>query len=186
MMGSSLLDTYLSQTVVAKRSDVIAYLAALDHLRQAAPSIAENIIKELQTQRATLKLIASENYSSLSVQLAMGNLLTDKYCEGFPYHRFYAGCENVDAIESEAVELAKQLFGSAHAYVQPHLEGCPFMVAFWAILTQRVQNPALEKLGKKTLDELSAAEFETVRQLLCNQLFHGNGSELWWPFDPRF
>ena len=173
-MESALLDSYLSQiSKENKRSDVIAYLAALDHLRAQAPTVAENIINELRTQRSTLKLIASENYCSLTVQLAMGNLLTDKYCEGFPYHRFYAGCENVDAIEAEAAELAKKIFGAEHAYVQPHSGADANLVAFWAILTQRVQNPALEKLGKKTLDELTPVEFETLRQQLCNQSIMG-------------
>jgi glycine hydroxymethyltransferase len=176
MMESALLDSYLSQTGgKKKRYDVIAYLAALDHLRERAPSIAENIVNELRAQRSTLKLIASENYTSLSVQLAMGNLLTDKYCEGSPFHRFYGGCENVDAIESEAVELAKKIFGAEHAYVQPHSGADANLVAFWAILTQRVQNPMLEKLGKKTVDELTKAEFESIRQLLCNQCFMGMG-----------
>ena len=113
-MNSGLLDTYLSQTSgEKKRYAVISYLAALDHLQENYPSIAQNILKELRTQRSTLKLIASENYCSLSVQIAMGNLLTDKYSEGYPYHRFYAGCENVDAIEAEAAELAKKIFGAA-------------------------------------------------------------------------
>lgn len=171
-----LLDNYLSQAAQEKRrSDVIAYLAALDHLSKVSPSIAENIVKELRTQRSTLKLIASENYCSLSVQLAMGNLLTDKYCEGYPYHRFYAGCENVDAIEQEAVDKAKAVFGAAHAYVQPHSGADANLVAFWAILIQRIQNPEIEKLGKKNLEELTPAEFEKVRQLLCNQSFMGLG-----------
>lgn len=173
---STLLDTYFSKTEGAhRRSDVIAYLAALDHLRNVAPSIAENIIKELQTQRSTLKLIASENYCSLSVQLAMGNLLTDKYCEGFPYHRFYAGCENVDAIEAEADALAKKAFKMPHAYVQPHSGADANLVAFWAILTQKVQLPHMEKMGKKNPDEFTPEEFETLRQLLCNQSFMGMG-----------
>ena len=173
---STLLDNYFSKTEgQEKRLDIIAYLAALDHLSRVAPSVAENILKELQTQRATLKLIASENYCSLSVQLAMGNLLTDKYCEGFPYHRFYAGCENVDAIESEAAELAKKIFGTPHAYVQPHSGADANLVAFWAILTQTIQSPFMEKLGKKNPDELSPIEFETLRQLLCNQSFMGMG-----------
>lgn len=171
-----LLDKYLSQTAQDKRrSDVIAYLAALDHLYQVSPNVAENIVKELRTQRSTLKLIASENYCSLSIQLAMGNLLTDKYCEGYPYHRFYAGCENVDAIEKEAADMAKAVFGAAHAYVQPHSGADANLVAFWAILIQCIQNPEIEKLGKKNLEELSPAEFEKVRQLLCNQSFMGLG-----------
>lgn len=173
-MENGLLDSYLSQTAQeSKRSDVVAYLAALDHLHEKVPSLAEQVLNELHTQRNTLKLIASENYSSLTCQLAMGNLLTDKYSEGYPYHRFYAGCENVDAIETEAAELAKKLFGAEHAFVQPHSGADANLVAFWAILTQKIQNPELEKLGKKNLEELSAAEFEKLRQLLCNQSFMG-------------
>lgn len=175
-MNKTLLNTYLSNTPEGqRRHDCLAYLAALDHLKEAAPSVAEGILKELQAQRSTLKLIASENYSSLSVQLAMGNLLTDKYCEGFPYHRFYAGCENVDAIEAEAAETAQKLFNTDHAYVQPHSGADANLVAFWAILTEKVQHPQMEKLGKKNPDELSPKEFETLRQLLCNQSFMGLG-----------
>ena len=105
----------------------------------------------------------------------MGNLLTDKYCEGYPYHRFYAGCENVDAIETEAALLAKNLFGTPHAFVQPHSGADANLIAFWAILAHKIQNPLLERLGKKTPEELSAAEFENLRQLLCNQSFMGMG-----------
>jgi len=168
----NLLDTYLNKTK-EKRSDVIAYLAALDHLQTVAPSIADDILKELHDQRTYLKLIASENFSSLSVQLAMGNLLTDKYCEGYPYHRFYAGCENVDAVEAEAAELAQELFGVDHAYVQPHSGADANLVAFWAILTERIQKPFMKKLEKKNPDQLSPEEFEELRQLLCNQSFMG-------------
>lgn len=145
----------------------------LDHLHDKAPSIAENILNELNAQRSSLKLIASENYCSLTVQLAMGNLLTDKYCEGYPAHRFYAGCENVDAIEMEAAERARMLFGAPYAFVQPHSGADANLIAFWAILTQKIQIPQLEQLGKKNLDELSPAEFEKLRQLLCNQSFMG-------------
>lgn len=168
----NLLDNYLNRTK-EKRSDVIAYLAALDHLQTVSPTIAEAILKELQDQRTHLKLIASENYCSLSVQLAMGNLLTDKYSEGYPFHRFYAGCENVDAVEAEAADLARDLFQVDHAYVQPHSGADANLVAFWAILTERIQNPLLKKLEKKNLDELSAREFEDLRSLLCNQSFMG-------------
>ncbi len=150
-----------------------AYLATLDHLKGVAPEIANAIIQELKDQRRHLKLIASENYSSLSVQLAMGNLMTDKYSEGYPFHRFYAGCENVDVIEQRAVDLAKKLFGAAHAYVQPHSGADANLVALWAILTKRVQSPRIEKLGKKTLDSLTAEEFETLRHELADKTLMG-------------
>lgn len=173
-MEHGFLKKYLALTPDhLKRSDVIAYLAALDHLKQTYPLIADKIIDELHSQRTTLKLIASENFSSLSVQLAMGNLLTDKYSEGFPFHRFYAGCENVDVIEAQAAKLACSLFNTEHAYVQPHSGADANLVAFWAILTERVQNPEMEKLGKKNPDSLTSEEFEKIRKLLCNQTFMG-------------
>ena len=99
----------------------------------------------------------------------MGNLLTDKYAEGYAHHRFYAGCENVDNLESLAQEELKRIFGTDHAYVQPHSGADANLVAFWSILVQRIQNKEIEKLGKKTLDELSETEYEKIRQLLLNQ-----------------
>lgn len=168
------LHNYLNKTPKDKQnSAAIAYIAALDHIEKTAPHIAASIIHELRDQRSHLKLIASENFSSLTVQLAMGNLLTDKYAEGYPYHRFYAGCENVDAVEDIAQKELNALFGSDHAYVQPHSGADANLVAFWAILIQKVQTPSIEKLGKKNLDELSPEEYEEVRQLLLNQKILG-------------
>ena len=92
----SRLQKYLSKhSSNTQNSAAIAYLAALDHIETVAPSITASIIQELKDERTHLKLIASENFSSLAVQLAMGNLLTDKYAEGYAHHRFYAGCDNV-------------------------------------------------------------------------------------------
>jgi glycine hydroxymethyltransferase len=169
---TSLLEKYLS-TTTDRRSEVIAYIAALDHLQKVAPRIYQSIVQELKDQRSYLKLIASENYSSLTVQLAMGNLLTDKYSEGYPLHRFYAGCENVDSIESYGAELANTLFQTEHAYLQPHSGADANLVAFWAILTEKVQSLELHKLGKEKLDELSDTQFEQLRQALCNQKIMG-------------
>lgn len=156
-----------------RTSSAIAYMAALDHVRTAFPLIEEKIVQELRDQRSHLKLIASENFSSLAVQLAMGNLLTDKYSEGFPFHRFYAGCDNVDAIEEAAANEAKSIFGCDHAYVQPHSGADANLVAFWAILIARVQTKEVEKLGKKSVDELTPEEYERVRQLLVSQKVMG-------------
>jgi glycine hydroxymethyltransferase len=103
----------------------------------------------------------------------MGNLLTDKYSEGFPFHRFYAGCENVDFIENAAVQELKNIFQCEHAYVQPHSGADANMVAFWGILVHRVQNKEVERLGKKNIDEMTPAEYEEVRQLLVNQKVMG-------------
>lgn len=170
----SRLKKYLSETPAQKHNNaVIAYLASLEHIETVSPEIAASIIQELKDERSHLKLIASENFSSLAVQLAMGNLLTDKYAEGVPFHRFYAGCDNVDAIENRAVEELKQLYGCDHAYVQPHSGADANLVAIWSILTHKIQNPAIEKLGKKTLDELTPEEYETIRQAMVNQKLMG-------------
>lgn len=170
----SYLEKYMQKIAEGARSKAaIAYLAGLDHIQEKDPLVGEKIVQELKDQRSRLKLIASENYSSLAVQLAMGNLLTDKYCEGVPSRRFYAGCENVDAIELSAVEGAKKIFGSDHAYVQPHSGIDANLVAFWSILVQKVQSKKLEELGKKTIDELSSEEYEEIRKLLVNQKIMG-------------
>jgi glycine hydroxymethyltransferase len=107
------------------------------------------------------------------VQLAMGNLLTDKYAEGHPFHRFYAGCDNVDRIESLAIQELKKIFQCEHAYVQPHSGADANMVAFWSILVHRVQNKEVARLGRKSLDELTPEEYEKVRQLMMNQRVMG-------------
>jgi glycine hydroxymethyltransferase len=169
----SYLENYMQKSGEKKSKAAIAYMASLDCVRESNPFIAEKIVQELRDQRSRLKLIASENYCSLAVQLAMGNLLTDKYCEGVPFHRFYAGCDNVDAIEQSAVESAKAVFGCDHAYVQPHSGIDANLVAFWAILVQRVQNKKIEELGKKTLDELTPQEYEEIRKLLVGQKMMG-------------
>ena len=170
----SYLKKYFSKVPEKERtSAAIAYMASLDAIGEQYPQIAQSIVQELKDQRKYLKLIASENYSSLPVQLAMGNWMTDKYSEGYVAHRFYAGCENVDAIEAAAVEWAKKIFGAEHAYVQPHSGVDANLVAFWAILCQRVQSKEIERLGKKTLDELTPEEYERVRQLLVNQKVMG-------------
>lgn len=170
----TLLNRYFAKTPEEKRSTAaIAYLASLDHISANSPHISHSIIQELKDQRSHLKLIASENYSSLAVQLAMGNLLTDKYAEGYPGHRFYAGCDNVDAIEESAIKELKQLFQAECAYVQPHSGADANMVAFWSILVHRIQNKEVERLGKKAVDELTPEEYERVRQLIVNQKVMG-------------
>lgn len=168
------LQRYLGQTPKEKQnSGVIAFLASLDHIAETAPHISASILQELKDERSHLKLIASENFSSLAVQLTMGNLLTDKYAEGYPRHRFYAGCENVDAIEEAAINELKSLFGCSHAYVQPHSGADANLVAFWSVLVQKIQSPEVEKLGKKTLDELKPEEYETIRQIMMKQKIMG-------------
>lgn len=174
LMSVSLVRDYLQQTKPDKLSTgFLAYLANLENTAAVAPEIARAIVQELQDQRSNIKLIASENYTSLNTQLTMGNLLTDKYAEGYPEHRFYAGCTNVDTIESRACELACQLFGAEHAYVQPHSGADANMVAFWAILRGRIEMPRLEKLNAKMPGDLSQADWNKLRQELGNQRLLG-------------
>ncbi len=172
--SASRLASYLGSLGVQAPQDrlsleTVAYAALLDVVSAVAPEVTASIEAELADQRSHLKLIASENYASPAVLLAMGNWLSDKYAEGSPFHRFYAGCENVDAIESRGDELAKALFGSDHAYLQPHSGIDANLVAFWTILTDRVEGPALERLGRKDLLSLSEEEWAGLRRDFGNQ-----------------
>ena len=92
----------------------------LEKLAVCDPEIAAAMGEELGRQRNKIELIASENFVSLAVMEAMGSVLTNKYAEGYPGHRYYGGCEYVDKVETLAIERAKKLFGADHANVQPH------------------------------------------------------------------
>jgi len=173
-MSKNPIASYLASTSPEKvDTGLLAYLCNLAETAKVAPEIAASIVKELENQRKRIKLIASENYCSLPVQLSMGNLLTDKYAEGFPYHRFYAGNENVDAIESMAAEEARKLFGAEYANVQPHCGADANMLAYWAILSTRVENPALEKWGETNLYKLNDSQWKELRDALGNQRLLG-------------
>ena len=152
---------------------MVSYVAALEKVAEVSPLVAGRIVQELADQRTHLKLIASENFSSLSVQGAMGNLLTDKYSEGFPYHRFYAGCDNVDAIEAFADQQACKLFGAEHAYVQPHSGADANLCAYWAILNARIEMPEMEKLGQTNPSKMTREEWSRLRHLLGDQRILG-------------
>ncbi|WP_323745462.1 serine hydroxymethyltransferase [Parvivirga hydrogeniphila] len=108
---------------------------ALEHLRQTDPEIAAAIDAELERQRNTIELIASENFVSMAVLEAAGTVLTNKYAEGLPGKRYYGGCEKVDIVEDLARERAKRLFGAEHANVQPHAGAQANMAVFFAALT---------------------------------------------------
>ena len=175
-MATSLIQAHLERhgsSLKSIDSGLLAFLANLENVSRVSPLIANAIVDELKDQRSNIKLIASENYCSLAVQSAMANLLTDKYAEGYPDHRFYAGCHNVDTIESFAAEQATKLFGAEHAYVQPHSGADANLVAFWAILSARVEVPAVAELGAKDSNDLSAEDWEKVRQKLGNQRLLG-------------
>ena len=172
MADKQALKAYLARTTDID-AGMVAYVASLEKVADVAPEIASRIVSELKDQRSHLKLIASENFSSLSSQLAMGNLFTDKYSEGYAYHRFYAGCDNVDAVEANACEKACELFGAEHAYVQPHSGADANLVAYWAILHAKVQVPMLEELGITNPSDLSREQWDVVREKLGNQKILG-------------
>lgn len=147
-----------------------ALFYGLKALSESSQDLAYALKKELCDQRTTLKMIASENFSSLGVQVAMGNWLSDKYSEGSVGRRYYAGCDNVDAIEKIAIDRVCRLFGADHAYVQPHSGSDANMVAIWSILSQRIEKPFL---GGKRISQISHEEYETLRQLVINQKVMG-------------
>ncbi len=173
-VSNNAITAYLEKTASDQvDAGFLGYIANLSAVSTVAPNVAGSIVNELAAQRSYLKLIASENYCSLATQLAMGNLLTDKYAEGFPGHRFYAGCDNVDDVESYACEQTCKLFGCDHAYVQPHSGADANMIAFWAILQTRVEVPGLQKLGVKDPTKLSREDWDKLRAALGNQRLLG-------------
>src|SRR5215469_10940562 len=150
-----------------------AYAAAIETIAAAEPDVAAAIAGELAAQRRQLKLVASENYASPAVLLAMGNWLSDKYAEGTAGNRYYAGCEYVDRVESLAVGHARALFSAEHAYVQPHSGIDANLVAFWAILAHRVEAPALQAADVRHVNDLPGADWERLRRDLHSQRMLG-------------
>ncbi|MCX5706255.1 MAG: serine hydroxymethyltransferase [Candidatus Omnitrophica bacterium] len=92
----------------------------MKHLAKVDPQIYAAIKNETRREEENLELIASENFTSLAVLEAQGSLLTNKYAEGYPHHRWYGGCEYMDEVEELAIERAKKLFKAEHVNVQPH------------------------------------------------------------------
>jgi glycine hydroxymethyltransferase len=146
-----------------------AYQNALQVIEAVEPTVAGAIRSELADQRASLKLIASENYASPAVLLTMGSWLSDKYAEGTIGHRFYAGCQNIDTVEQAAADHARALFGAPHAYVQPHSGIDANLVAFWAILAQRIEAPALADHGAKHVNDLTEDDWQHLRKAMGDQ-----------------
>ena len=105
-----------------------------DHVAQSDPAVAAALAQELDRQRRTIELIASENIVSPAVLEAVGSVLTNKYAEGYPRHRYYGGCEKVDLVEDLARDRACELFGCAHANVQPHSGANANLAAYMALL----------------------------------------------------
>ena len=105
-----------------------------DDIKNEDPEIAEAIRAEFDRQSDHIELIASENWVSPAVMSAMGSILTNKYAEGYPGHRYYGGCECVDIVEDLARERAKKLFGAEYANVQPHSGAQANMAVEYAVL----------------------------------------------------
>ena len=101
-------------------------------LKAVDPQIYASIRNEIKRQEDNLEMIASENFTSLAVLEAQGSVLTNKYAEGYPGHRWYGGCENVDEVELLAIERAKKLFGAEHVNVQPHSGSQANMAVYFA------------------------------------------------------
>ena len=158
---------------MSRNAESTAFRSALEVIRAVEPRVADAIGAELTDQRESLKLIASENYASPATLLAMGNWFSDKYAEGTVGRRFYAGCQNVDTVEALAAEHARELFGAAHAYVQPHSGIDANLVAFWAVLADRVESPALKKAQVRQVNDLTEADWFALRRELGNQRMLG-------------
>ena len=116
------------------------------------PEIAQVIENEQRRQRDQLVMIASENYTSTAVLETTGSVLTNKYSEGYPGRRYYAGCENIDVLEQLAIDRAKQLFGAEHANVQPHSGSQANMAAFFSLVKpgDRIMGMSLDHGGHLT------------------------------------
>lgn len=104
------------------------------HLKKIDVEIYEAIKQELERQRDSLELIASENFPSLAVMEAQGSVMMNKYAEGYPGKRYYGGCQFVDVAESLAIERVKLLFHAEHANVQPHSGTQANMAVYFAVL----------------------------------------------------
>jgi len=106
----------------------------MSFLSQTDPEISHTLDREKKRQRETINLIAAENYASRAVLEAQGSFLTCKYAEGYPQQRYYGGCENMDVVESLAIQRAKELFHAEHANVQAHSGAQANMAAYYALL----------------------------------------------------
>ncbi|MEX2276109.1 MAG: serine hydroxymethyltransferase [Actinomycetota bacterium] len=119
------------------------YAASWEALKATDPEVADAVAGELQRERSTIRLIASENFASPAVLAAVGSSMNNKYAEGYPGRRYYGGCQYVDVTEQLAIDRAKQLFGAEHANVQPHAGAQANMAVFGAFLDPRSDDKVL-------------------------------------------
>src|SRR5690554_4348897 len=128
---------------------------------QRDTQIFDIISEELGRQRRGLELIASENFTSMQVMQAMGNVMTNKYAEGYPGRRYYGGCEHVDESENLAINRAKEIFGVEYVNVQPH-SGAQANTA--------VQFAVLEHGDRILRSEEHTSELQSRPHLVCRLL----------------
>lgn len=165
------------------------YNEILNTINKEAPEVVDIINQELKDQRSYLKMIASENYCSPAVMAAQASILGDKYSEGFPHHRYYAGCDNIDKLEELGEKYACELFEADHAYLQPSTGSDCNLMAYWAILKAKVIDPAFNHLKEsysvgncarngikydsnsipKTYSDLSRTQWSFIREEAHNQ-----------------
>ena len=119
---------------MTRRSHVEIINESMEYLSQCDPEVGAAVRGEFNRQRQNIELIASENIVSPAVMLAMGSCLTNKYAEGYPGHRYYGGCQEVDKVEDLARQRACELFGAEHANVQPHSGSNANFAAYTALL----------------------------------------------------
>jgi glycine hydroxymethyltransferase len=119
------------------------FVASWEALKGTDPEVAEAIYHELDRERRTLRLIASENYASPAVLAALASTMNNKYAEGYPGRRYYGGCQFVDVTENLAIQRAKELFGAEHANVQPHAGAQANMAVFGAFIQPRSDDAVL-------------------------------------------
>ena len=160
-------------------TDTQFYEAGLQLIDSASPEIAQAIKGELTSQRARLKMIASENYCSGAVRACVSSIVMDKYAEGYvdlekpQGHRYYSGCENVDKIEQLGMKWACELFGSEYAYLQPHSGSNANLIAYWSIISAKVMDPWIDEarklLGGVGMKEIPDSLWEVIRLACGNQ-----------------
>lgn len=152
----------------------------IEDIERTDPEIAGLIQAEIDRQNSHLELIASENWASKAVMSALGSVLTNKYAEGYPGHRYYGGCECVDRIEDLARERAKKLFGCTYANVQPHSGAQANMAVFYALL-----KPGDTFMGMR-LDEgghLSHGSSANISGSYFHQVPYGVNADGWIDYD---
>lgn len=128
------------------------YYDSISKVRETDAEVADAMALELKRQRENIELIASENLVSPQVMAAMGSVLTNKYAEGYPNHRYYGGCQFVDIAEDIAIKRACELFGCKYANVQPHSGAQANIAAYFAVLQpgDTVMGMALDNGGHLT------------------------------------